>query len=302
METIELIIYGLILIVFLYMLIRSIKLFSKFKFAKENVIVSEKNIESYGFQQDAVKFVRIKIKENNYDNPSIDEYFTSLSSVITQAKTSIKVVEYLPSNNVIRGLFLSKKGNLVNDFADKNAKGLLKKYKEYYAHLRGYVRDNKDIEYTRVLQISGWFRDKEEGTRDKLINTTMELLPPALIEHIGAMFNSNCEDKFSLYILSEPVVVYNYLIADKKMVASEYFRYNKEGINFPDEMYINVLGDSSPYEGSQLEKRTKLFDEIIKKNEPISKAEFIEAVSKRKIIENNEKEYAKEKEMALERV
>lgn len=208
-------------------------------------------------QDNGVEFVRINIKRSYVDYDSIDKYFEITNDYIQTAKESIRIANYLPSNNVIIGLYKDK-----SEFSNDNAAYLKKKYEEYYKNLEGVIKANRDIEYTRIAQISGFYRNHQYPDLKDLVERAIDFMTPNQIEHIFKMY-SKCgygRGRFKFYIRKTPASLYNYMIIDDEFVLSEYPNYNENGVSFPDELYINRKTSLS----SQFEKRISHFSMLKK--------------------------------------
>ena len=232
-----------------------------------------------------VEFVRIKIKKNRIDRKSIDTYFNLTNQYISKAKKSIKVVDYLPSNNVIKGLY-----DDTSAYSDENADYLIKKYVEYYENLERVVASNDKLEYTRISQVSGMYRKDELSEREE-IEKAIELMTPTLISHIAEslkIFNKE-RNKFEFYVCSKPAVLYNFVIIDNKYILSEYPFYNPEGVSFPDEMYVNRRS----YLTAQFRKRNKMFDVLMSNKKPIDYHLFKYSYLELKDIHQENEKYTK---------
>ncbi len=208
-----------------------------------------------------VEFVRIKIKKGKGDKEvidiskeSIDNYFNLINKYLSKAQKSIKVVDYFSSKNVIRGLYDSN-----YEHSDEQADYLKAKYKEYYTNLKDIFLNNEKIEYTRISQISGMYRNEDLDPLDKRAEKAISLMTPTLTFHLFDILKTK-QDRFKFYICNAPAVLYNYMIIDDKYVLSEYPFYSPEGITFPDEMYVNRKSSLS----NQLEKRKKLFEVLMR--------------------------------------
>jgi len=232
-------------------------------FLFHNISVNKKKIddlESSYSSSDGVEFVRIRIKENLIDTESVDNYFSVIRKHLVNTKKSIQILDYLPSNNAMKYIDSVSKAE---SYKEENILHLKNKYEEYYNNLRDIVLNNKNIIYTRVIQISGLYRNTLPNNQLNCATRAISLMTPSLATHIFQMLKADLGDRFKLYILDKPAVTHDFMILDEEVVLSEYSRYNKKGVNFPDEMYVN-LKSSIP---QQIKKRCKLI-KVLTKEKP----------------------------------
>lgn len=229
--------------------------------------------------KEAVEFVRIGIKKDRIDKTNIDRYFDVLIRYVEKAEHTIHVLEFEPVLNVLKALSRSNE-----PYFQEIAKYLGGRYEDYFKTIEHMVV-NKGVRYVRIIQLPLAVRDEARKKEQReVIEMGIDYAFKKTIEHLTRLWKAKVEDRFQLYIIPEAAVSYSYMLIDNSYAISEFFRINRSGVSFPDELYVNKW-DSIP---EQIMNRQEMINSILKNNKGVMIDDFIAASNALK--ERREKE------------
>jgi len=213
-------------------------------------------------------YVSIYIRKDRINKASIDNYFDTRTNFIRMASRSIYSLHYLPNKHVLK--FLSEDEEEV---ARASAEYLEKKYRAYYKEVEARIAAG--VYHTCVLQLPTGVRDEavSQGYQH-MLEVAVDLLYKQTVSHYTNSWLID-DTLFNLYVIPEAFVSYSYSIIDDKNILSEYFRYDEEGVTYPDELYVNLSGVVD----NQVQRRRKWLDLAISERDPVSKDQFVRAIN-----------------------
>lgn len=171
----------------------------------------------------------------------IKDYFSALESLISASESNLIVVDF-----VIHGKMI----NLPKNVEDL----LIERHVHYFKHIEQIIKRNKNINYTRILQLPAEFYGlnhvSDSGyTKGRVVSYLVEALRPlskVYIEHIIRMVGM---ENFTLKVMPRPIRTSSFLLIDQRFLVNELDRfYFSNGQAVADRLWFNHSGESKKVE------------------------------------------------------
>ncbi|MEL6771585.1 MAG: hypothetical protein AAFP18_11025 [Bacteroidota bacterium] len=191
-----------------------------------------------------VLYVGISLGKGKSVVNEIKLYFDRLVFAVEKARKSILVAEYQPSMDYINwNIKLGTIDKIPETEREKivqdNIGAILRGYERYYNKIEEKLRNNKNMYYYRLHQVSTPHGEDEVYREGKVLYRSIDRSHDKMINHVANVWYDNLDtNRFRLYLTPVPVLKYSYMIIDGNTIVSELYRYNKDEVAVLNEMSI----------------------------------------------------------------
>ncbi|MEM1055992.1 MAG: hypothetical protein AAGI52_10735 [Bacteroidota bacterium] len=232
-----------------------------------------------------VDFVNIGLSRDGIRD-NFHKYIDSLISYVEKANRSIVVVEYLPRKNILQKY---------SEIGDKKLTyDLARQYSRYFRSLERAICE-KEITYTRIWQLSITDRamNSEPLSADESLIRSAHLSYRRTLEHVRDVFDctpelNSGEKLFQLYVASEAIVSYSFMIIDDEYIVSEYPRHDRNAYSIPDALYVDHSSSKEDIVSKIIEKNSK-YAKLLTENKEDVEGSFYNKVLRKEIVERAER-------------
>jgi len=225
-------------------------------------IVSETKFKSSdAFSDDTVEYLQFNLKGHEFSKSRFKGYTDKLISEIKKAKSQITIVSYEANQHAVKN-----KGEAISEQALKDYQTMNDIYAEYLFEVEKRIYEG--ISYKRISQIyydKKRIRDKSIK-RSNWINYSFDRMDDAMREHVKHFIklqSKNPELKCSFHVLNAPLVPFSFIIIDDKCIITELIRWNKNGIPYPFELFINRVKYNNITALQTIDYRTKWLAHVL---------------------------------------
>ncbi|WP_299547029.1 helix-turn-helix domain-containing protein [Seonamhaeicola sp.] len=237
----------------------------------------------------AISYSHLKKNDliKNYQD-FLELYFDRIIDEVKKAKEEIIVLDYTGDNLFVTEK-LTRSGSDFKSFHDN--------YERYLEAISEFIYSKKKENlakpvYTRILQCPINKLDRGINFNNHL-DVVLDLSYNDMFAQFEQLYRDDCKDYFNLYSIEKAFRPYSVMIIDRKIIITEYVRYNKSLEAVPDILFIDYKRSDSANDVAKVLIDTHMTS-IEKVLADDSKLVYRERAKRRlKIIEN---EYLKAKE------